>query len=344
MPLSPYRDPSKPVETGLGGKLVSVSAPARLHLGFLDLHGGLGRKFGSIGLAIDQPATKLTLQRAPADLVKGFEPRRARHMLERFKALLNLDGCYRLNVDSSIPSHAGLGSGTQLAMAVGAGLAALEGVETEVRALGEMQNRGARSAIGMAAFEHGGFVVDGGRGGRETAAPIIARASFPSAWRVLLVLDPDCVGVHGEGEIAAFETLAAMQEAVSAEMCRVTLMQLLPALAELDIEAFGAAVGVVQRLNGEYFASAQGGGIWSSHGVARLVKRMAELGAVGIGQSSWGPTGFAFVPSQTQAARILDAIEGEAVEAGVRVVIARGRNQGSSVDCVVADQLSATSG
>ena len=43
---------------------IEVTAPARLHLGFLDLNGGLGRRFGSIGLAVDQPATRLTVARA----------------------------------------------------------------------------------------------------------------------------------------------------------------------------------------------------------------------------------------------------------------------------------------
>ncbi len=343
MPLSPYRDSSMPIETGRKGTLVRVSAPARLHLGFLDLNGSLGRQFGSIGLAIDQPATQLTLGNAPSDLVEGLEARRARRALERFKSLLKLEGGYRLNIGSSIPSHAGLGSGTQLAMAVGAGLATLEGLGTKVRVLGAMQDRGARSAIGMAAFESGGFVVDGGRGKRETAAPILTRANFPLGWRVLLVLDPKCKGVHGENEIAAFETLAPMDEALSAEMCRVTLMQLLPALAEQNIEAFGAAVSVVQRINGAYFASAQGGGIWSSPGVEGVVKRMAQLGAVGIGQSSWGPTGFAFAPSQAYAAKILRAVEAEALQANLKVVIVRGRNHGASIECAVADRLSAAS-
>ena len=105
MPLSPYRDASTPLEKQLEGKLVRVSAPARLHLGFLDLNGGLGRRFGSIGLAIDQPTTELTLARAPADLVDGFEARRARRALERFKSLLGLEGCYRLDVRNSIPAH-----------------------------------------------------------------------------------------------------------------------------------------------------------------------------------------------------------------------------------------------
>jgi beta-ribofuranosylaminobenzene 5'-phosphate synthase len=43
---------------------VRVVAPARLHLGFLDLHGGLGRKFGSLGVTLDEPRTALTVRRA----------------------------------------------------------------------------------------------------------------------------------------------------------------------------------------------------------------------------------------------------------------------------------------
>src|SRR6202035_3311578 len=52
---------------------VVVFAPARLHLGFLDLNGGLGRRFGGLGLAIDRPATRLTLRRAAAPAVEGVE-------------------------------------------------------------------------------------------------------------------------------------------------------------------------------------------------------------------------------------------------------------------------------
>ena len=32
---------------------ILITSPARLHLGFMDLNGSLGRKFGSVGLAID---------------------------------------------------------------------------------------------------------------------------------------------------------------------------------------------------------------------------------------------------------------------------------------------------
>ncbi|MCH9808209.1 MAG: GHMP kinase [Alphaproteobacteria bacterium] len=314
------------------GREIRVVAPARLHLGFLDLNGGLGRKFGSLGLAIDHPVTRLSLARAEKNSIEGFESSRADKALGRLKAQLGVEGNFRLKVEEAIPAHAGLGSGTQLALSIGAALSELEGLEAEFRRLGEMQARGARSAIGMAAFERGGFVVDGGRGALERAPPVVAQADIPSHWRVLLALDPARVGVHGDSEVAAFETLPEMSAAVSGELSRIMLMQLLPGLIEDDIETFGAAVTRVQEINGEYFASEQGGGIWASTGVAAIVRRMADLGAVGIGQSSWGPTGFAFAPTSEAAARIRQQILAEAGDLGLEVIIARGRNHGATTE------------
>ena len=43
---------------------VTVSANARLHLGFFDLNGELGRKFGSLGVALSEPVTRLTASKA----------------------------------------------------------------------------------------------------------------------------------------------------------------------------------------------------------------------------------------------------------------------------------------
>ncbi len=45
-------------------KGVRVTAAARLHLGFLDFNGDLGRRFGSIGLAIDAFETCVQLREA----------------------------------------------------------------------------------------------------------------------------------------------------------------------------------------------------------------------------------------------------------------------------------------
>src|SRR5262249_54380375 len=103
-------------------------APARLHLGFLDLNGGRGRHFGGFGLAIDQAVTKLVVERAPTFAVNGADVERCTQLLSRLAHLLALRSCYQAHVESSLPVHAGLGSGTQLTLALATGLIQLEGL------------------------------------------------------------------------------------------------------------------------------------------------------------------------------------------------------------------------
>jgi beta-ribofuranosylaminobenzene 5'-phosphate synthase len=315
---------------------VRVVAPARLHLGFLDLNGGLGRMFGSIGLAVDVPLTELVLRRSRTFKGEGPDHARAVAMLHRIVDAYSLDGAYEVNVTSAIPPHAGLGSGTQLALAAGAALMALEGIDYSPSRLGEIVDRGARSAIGMAAFEQGGFIVDGGRGALDRAPPILIRVEFPTAWRALLVLDAHTAGVHGEAETKAFATLPPMPEELAAKLCRLVLMQLVPGLAEADMQAFGDALTEIQRIVGGHFAAAQGGSPWASPAVGRIVEALRRNGAYGIGQSSWGPTGFAFAPTQEIADRLYDSSIGLARAEGLEIVIAEGRNRGASVEKIAS--------
>lgn len=311
---------------------VRVIAPARLHLGFLDLNGNLGRQFGSIGLAIDRPTTELVLSRARAFSAEGPDHDRALRTLRRYAQAFAPGSAYHLDISSAIPSHAGLGSGTQLALAIGAALMAAEGLERGANELGELVERGARSAIGMASFESGGFILDGGRGAIDRAPPILMRAAFPDAWRILLIIDPRTAGVHGDAEAKAFAELPPLSEAAAAHVCRLVLMQLVPGLKETDIAAFGAAVKEIQAIVGGHFAAAQGGSPWSSAAVGRIASKLKDAGALGIGQSSWGPTGFAFAPSQEIAQRLYDSSIEAARAEGLEILIGRGRNRGASVE------------
>ena len=311
---------------------IRIRAPARLHLGFVDLNGGLGRKYGSLGLAVDEPATELVLGPADKFEATGQESARALKLLARLSKALGLKGHYKAEIGAAIPAHAGLGSGTQLALAIGTALIRLEGLSVTPRQLGELVERGARSAIGMAAFEEGGFIIDGGRGKLEHAPPVVARAPFPESWRVLLVLDRKTVGVHGDQETAAFAALPPFPEKSAGHLCRLMLMQLLPALHEEDIKAFGEALTETQEIVGSHFAAAQGGSPWSSPAVGRLVKRLDGAGAVGIGQSSWGPTGFAFVENEAAAARLYSTFVEEATAQGLEILAVSGRNHGATME------------
>jgi beta-ribofuranosylaminobenzene 5'-phosphate synthase len=315
---------------------VRVVAPARLHLGFLDLNGSLGRLFGSIGLAIDTPRTELVLKRARSFKGEGPDHQRAVDMLRRFAEVFSLDAAYDVKITTAIPSHAGLGSGTQIALAAGAALMELEGLAYSPARLGEIVDRGARSAIGMGSFEQGGCIVDGGRGSIDRAPPILVRTDFPEAWRAILVLDARTKGVHGEAEAKAFAALPPLPDAAAAHVCRLVLMQLVPGLMESDIEVFGGALTEIQAIVGGHFAAAQGGSPWTSPAVGRVIETLRDGGAYGIGQSSWGPTGFAFAPSKEIADRLYDSSIELARAEGLEILIAAGRNRGASVERIAS--------
>src|ERR1700704_6277052 len=143
---------------------VTVAAAARLHLGFLDMNGGLGRRFGGLGLAIDRPATRLTIRRSAAPAVEGLEAERAGRHLALLARHLGLTHSYSLTVHEAIPAHAGLGSGTQLALGIAAALRHLEGIPADQSSDSLLLRRGTRSGIGLGLFQRGGVIVDGGRG------------------------------------------------------------------------------------------------------------------------------------------------------------------------------------
>ena len=169
---------------------VSVRAPARLHLGFLDMCGDLGRKFGSLGLSITGVETLITASYADDIDIKGVFLERAENYAEQVLSHFGVDGGVELSINSSIPEHAGLGSGTQLSLAIATAVTNLyELPHYHASHLASILHRGARSGIGIGTFMYGGFVVDGGRGEKTEVPPIITRLPFPEHWRIILIFD-----------------------------------------------------------------------------------------------------------------------------------------------------------
>jgi beta-RFAP synthase len=312
-------------------RAVSVIAPARLHLGFLDLHGGLGRRFGSLGMALEWPYTQLLVRRTAKLAASGPDAERALQYARILLKELRLPAV-EITIEQAIPTHAGLGSGTQLALAVGTALAHLFELPLEAATLAKLLQRGARSGIGIGAFTQGGFLVDGGLGPDSELPPLLARLALPEHWRVLLIFDDHCQGVHGAGERAAFARLPEFPAASAGELCRLLLLQALPALAEDDIRTFGAAISAIQRTVGNYFAPLQGGR-FTSPAVAAALDRLAREGAAGIGQSSWGPTGFALCASEADGERLLKALQQrEPARAPLRLALVKPRNRPGAVE------------
>ena len=276
---------------------IFVEAAARLHFGVLDLRGSLGRRFGGLGAAVPEPS--LLLEVAPAAELRadGPDADRARGFAERFLSYHGLPGGARLTVHRAIPPHSGLGSGTQLGLAVGRALAELHGLPTDPPELARAVERGRRSAIGTWTFALGGFIVEGGRRvGGGGIAPLLARFFMPEGWRCVVAVPDGAPGLSGEAEAAAFERLPPPPEREVERVAHLVLMQLLPALVEADLPSFGAALTEVQRVTGAWFATQQGG-VFAPGPSATLVRRLAEWGAAGVGQSSWGPAVYGLVAS-----------------------------------------------
>jgi beta-ribofuranosylaminobenzene 5'-phosphate synthase len=308
---------------------VTIRVPARLHLGFLDPGGGSGRRFGSLGLPLRDPETVVTLSRSGETVVIGPESDRATEHLAALSRHLGIRAQHRLVIEEAIPRHAGLGSGTQIALAVAAALRTLHDLPLDIEDDATLLARGNRSGIGIAGFTDGGVIVDAGNDRNGRPPPVVARLPFPDEWRVMLIFDRTQDGLHGEEEIEAFRALPPFPASGVGEICRHVLTGVMPALVEQDIAMFGAAVTAIQTLVGAHFAPAQGG-VFTSKCVETLARRLAGAGAVGIGQSSWGPTGFAFAPSESAALEMVAAAL-QAAEDGAEIRVVQGRNSGAQI-------------
>lgn len=296
----------------------TVEAPSRLHLGFADLHGGLGRRFGGVGVALAEPRLELTAQAADAFAAQGPNGkssvdsndvgRRVRAAAERFLQTHPDTRTARFEVRRAIPEHCGFGSGTQTALAVGHALAQLNNLELSSRDLMRCMERGKRSGVGVSAFEHGGLIVDGGKRNNDCPPPLLARFALPADWRIVLITDDAALGVHGAAESGAFERLPRFSAGCAGYMSRIVLMGLLPSVAEGDFPSFADAVTRLQDCIGDYFSTVQGGR-YASPRVGRVLEYLRERRVRGIGQSSWGPTGFMFAPSEAYAREWVEAIQ-----------------------------------
>lgn len=304
-------------------------------MGHLDLNGSLERLYGGLGLAVDQPQLEVVVQKQTdlCILCPTDERERIEKIACKYLEYYKLPGI-KIEVINSLPSHSGLGSGTQLALALGFAITRVYGLETPIAELAVITDReGSRSGIGVAAFEQGGFVVDGGKpinsktDDRFLIPPLLARMPFPEEWAVILALPHKEEKIFGSQEEKAFNSLPPMDEQISATICRLVLMKLLPSLQEKNLLEFGQAVTTIQNYVGNYFAPFQGGKYSSPLGF-ELEKFLLSQGATGIGQSSWGPTIYAFTTLENSI-RLLEHTRSFLGKRG-QVWIVKGTNRGAS--------------
>ena len=309
---------------------VDVETGARLHFGFQNLSLAHERLYGGIGAGLATPTIRLSA--APAEGIRcddaAVEP-----YLHDVVEVLGVDGV-DLTVDDRFERHVGLGSGTQLALAVLVATARAHNQTVDPRTLAPELGRGGRSGVGVGTFESGGFVADVGHPTeRFTTAPPgpgswtvpnpINTWTLPDSWRFVVVTPDAEQGQSGEAEDESIRSIVERADAgIADDIATLLTRRLLPAVAEGNLAAFGAAVARLGRLNGAWFADEQGG-VYRPPAGALIDHLDSSPAIVGAGQSSWGPTVYGVTDEQRgeQAVeRAEDALDEVGVRGTVRLV------------------------
>jgi len=246
----------------------------------------------------------------------------------------------RVEVYADFSPHAGLGWGTQCDLSVARAALELYGNEDGERLtsnqLGELVGRGGTSGIGVAAFERGGFIVDGGHSFSEKKSfapssashvpppPVLTRYDFPD-WE-LVMATPSLSGAHSKGEVDVFSTYCPIPEEEVGMVARIILMVLMPAIIERDIVAFGDGLNSLQEVGFKRIENSLQQPV-----VKEVMDVMREGGAYGAGMSSFGPTVLGVCDGEGgQVQKDVEHFLREQEIAG-DVWITKGRNKGAEV-------------
>jgi beta-RFAP synthase len=305
------------------------------------------RQFGGVGLMVNRPGLSLSLTTAAEVSAEGPDADRAKEVARRVLAILKdssvttskttgdsalgdkaIAGC-TIKISSAPRGHVGLGSGTQLALAITAGLHLLHDLPMpRLIELAQLAGRAHRSAIGTYGFGQGGLLIESGKRTGQQVSPLVARTDIPEAWRFVLVCPRLATGLWGDAERKAFASLPPVPITTTAELCRRAILELLPAAQQGDYETFSTAMYEYGRLAGECFASAQGGG-FAGPVALEVIERVRRWGFHGAAQSSWGPTVAVLTPDETQARRLTELLEHEKSAVDLSLVIAEPENSGA---------------
>ena len=299
---------------------VNITSPSRLHFTLVDLNGELGRVDGGIGVALNEPSLEVSVSAVDNDQVEVEE---VVTILEQIRSRIELRSNYHVKILKNLPSHVGLGSGTQLALSVAKAISVLEGRNDNAIELAKLVGRGGTSGIGVAAFDKGGFILDGGHVFRKDRSlknvkglktgflpssasnvpppPVLFQHPLPEDWFFVIAIPQVKRGAHGPEEIAIFKRYCPIEREEVGKVCRILLMQTLPSVLENDIAAFAASLTKIQGLG---FKKIE---LKLQHEIIEELFHFFDAHALGYGMSSFGPVAYAIVRTEKRAKELTAA-------------------------------------
>ena len=325
-----------------GSDRVVIKTPSRLHLALIDMNGSCGRVDGGVGITLDDPGYVIEAEPSEETCVLTGDDNLKTRTLGIIAALSKQQGYdpgITVRIHDVIPSHSGLGSGTQLSLAVATAMSGLSGVSATDQA--RLTGRGGTSGIGVRSFTDGGVIVDGGHrfgDGQEKSsflpssaskgvnlAPLIGRYEFPRDWRIVLCLPALHPGASGETERSIFQKRCPVPLPEVQELSHVILMQMIPALIEEDLDQFGNAVNALR--NGGFKKEELA---LQPPVLHNILDYMSGCGTAGAGMSSFGPALYAV--TDTNSAGLAGDIRSYLNDrCGGEVRVVKGRNSGATV-------------
>lgn len=320
-------------------RLITVTAPSRLHFGLFGLSQGEGRMFGGVGAMVNQPVLKLRVRGGARFECAGMLADRVQEFAQRwaeFHRLSGLPDCH-IEVLDAPPNHVGLGVGTQLGLSVAAGLNAFAGLPAAgPQELALSVGRGLRSAIGTYGFVMGGLIVEQGKLPGEPISPLDCRIDLPPDWRFVLLRPVGWQGLSGEQEEQAIGGLPRVAESTTERLIAIARDELIPAAATANFPQFAESLFQFGQLAGSMFSARQGGP-YNGPLLTRLIHGLRGHGIAGVGQSSWGPTLFAALPDQHSAIVLANLLQQDHPEGPLEVTIAAPNNTGALVQSALGE-------
>lgn len=302
---------------------IEIDTPSRLHFTLIDLHGGLGRIDGGLGVALSSPRIRIKVRpagKSPDDTEKDEDdehiPPRVEPILNKILYELECNTRFNIELMDSIPIHIGLGSNTQLSLAVAKAVTYFLGLDLSAAQLASLMGRGGTSGIGVATFENGGFVMDAGHslGLKKDFAPshfsdakppkLVFKTQLPKNWYFVMTTPEIGQGLHGESEAEIFKKYCPIPKREVQELSHIILMKLLPAVAEEDIVAFGEALRDIQSIGFKRIENELQDIV-----VKNLYQFYYDNSALGAGLSSFGPMTYALVEGAGAAKKLKIEIE-----------------------------------
>lgn len=290
---------------------IKVSAPSRIHFGLFGGRNDKGVSFGGLGAMVDHPGIEITLEADDQFSFAGPQQERLREFVEAWIEQAKLDSPeqFRLELVQSPASHVGLGTGTQLGMAISAALFQFYfGEIPSIEKVAQFAQRGLRSGVGIYGFLHGGFIVDRGREPDQELPQLDIHLTFPQDWRIVLMQLRSTPTFFGQKEVNVFEGRKKL-DLISKRnrLIEIANEKILPALLHADFGKFAESIFEFGKTSGSYFSSIQGGP-FNGKRITEIIDLARQHEITGVGQSSWGPTVYALASSEEHANQIVELL------------------------------------